>query len=117
MFYVTHPDLTVLLMADATTKTESYLQKNYNLKVDIVKIGHHGSNTSTSLSFLKKTKPRLALISVGENNRYHHPSKEVLDRLSTQNIPYLQTKTSGTITIYPQTEEVVEDIEKKKKTS
>ena len=111
VFYVTHPDLTVLLMADATTKTESYLQKNYNLKVDIVKIGHHGSNTSTSLSFLKKTKPRLALISVGENNRYHHPSKEVLDRLSTQNIPYLQTKTSGTITIYPQTEEVVEDID------
>ena len=38
-------------------------------------------------------------------------SKEVLDRLSTQNIPYLQTKTSGTITIYPQTEEVVEDID------
>lgn len=111
VFYVTHPDLTVLLMADATTKTESYLQKNYNLKVDIVKIGHHGSNTSTSLSFLKKTKPRLALISVGENNRYHHPSKEVLDRLSTQNIPYLQTKASGTITIYPQTEEVVEDID------
>lgn len=111
VFYVTHPNLTVLLMADATTKTEAYLQKNYNLKVDIVKIGHHGSNTSTSLSFLKKTKPRLALISVGENNRYHHPSKEVLDRLSTQNIPYLQTKTSGTITIYPQTEEVVEDID------
>lgn len=111
VFYVTHPNLTVLLMADATTKTEAYLQKNYNLKVDIVKIGHHGSNTSTSLSFLKKTKPRLALISVGENNRYHHPSKEVLDRLSKQNIPYLQTKTSGTITIYPQTEEVVEDID------
>lgn len=111
VFYVTHPNLTVLLMADATTKTEAYLQKKYNLKVDIVKIGHHGSNTSTSLSFLKKTKPRLALISVGENNRYHHPSKEVLDRLSKQNIPYLQTKTSGTITIYPQTEEVVEDID------
>ena len=68
-------------------------------------------NSSTSLSFLKKTKPRLALISVGENNRYHHPSKEVLDRLSAQNIPYLQTKTSGTITIYPQTEEIVEDID------
>ena len=109
VFYVNHPYLTILLTGDATIQTEEYLLKRYHLKVDILKVGHHGSNTSTSLSFLKETKPRLALISVGENNRYHHPSKEVIKRLTDENIPYLQTKTSGTITIYPKTEEVIED--------
>ena len=58
---------------------------------------------------MKEATPRLAIISVGENNRYHHPSRKVIERLIKQNIPYLQTKTSGTITIYPNTEEVVED--------
>ncbi len=109
VFYVNHPYLRILLTGDATIQTEEYLLKRYHLKVDILKVGHHGSNTSTSLSFLKETKPRLALISVGENNRYHHPSKEVIKRLTDENIPYLQTKTSGTITIYPKTEEVIED--------
>ena len=109
VFYVKHPKLTALLLGDATIKTEEYLQKNYNLKVDVLKVGHHGSATSTSLSFLKEATPRLAIISVGENNRYHHPSRKVIERLIKQNIPYLQTKTSGTITIYPNTEEVVED--------
>ena len=109
VFYVEHPNLTLLLMADATTQTETYLLKNYNLKVDVLKIGHHGSNTSTSLSFLKATNPRLALISVGENNRYNHPSVEIIKRLDEENIPHLQTKMSGTITIFPNTEEIVED--------
>ena len=109
VFYVKHPNLTFLLMADATDKTEAYLLEEYNLKVDILKVGHHGSNTSTSLSFLQETRPELALISVGENNRYNHPSMDVIKRLTKKNIPYLQTKTSGTITILPNTKEVIED--------
>ena len=79
------------------------------LKVDILKIGHHGSNTSTSLPFLQETKPKIAVISVGEKNRYNHPSVEVIKRLTKENIPYLQTKTSGTITILPNTKEVMEE--------
>ena len=58
---------------------------------------------------MKTTSPKLALISVGENNNFDHPSKQVLDNLENFNIPYLMTKDSGTITIFPKTKEVVED--------
>lgn len=109
VYYFYHPNLTGLLMGDATTQTENFLIENYNLKVDILKVGHHGSSTSTSPNFLKKTSPSLALISVGENNNYNHPSPEVLENLSNQNIPYLTTINSGTITIYPSTQILTED--------
>ena len=109
VFYVSHKKINALLMGDATIDTENYLQENYSLKTDIIKIGHHGSNTSTSLSFLKATRPRLALISVGKDNIYNHPSKEVLNRLIKEKIPFLTTIESGTITIFPEKEEVKED--------
>lgn len=109
VFYVSHKKLNVLLMGDATIDTENYLQKNYKLKTDIIKIGHHGSDTSTSLSFLKTTCPRLAIISVGEDNIYNHPSKEVINRLIKEKIPFLTTIESGTITIFPEKEEIKED--------
>lgn len=109
VYYVSHPNLNILFMGDATTKTEKYLLKKYNLDIDILKVGHHGSSTSTSIFFLKKTSPRLALISVGKNNNYNHPNKEVLNNLEINNIPYLMTKDSGTITIFPKTEVIVED--------
>lgn len=109
VFYVSHKKVNALLMGDATIDTETYLQKNYKLKTDIIKIGHHGSDTSTSLSFLKATRPRLALISVGEDNIYNHPSKEVINRLIKEKIPFLTTIESGTITIFPEKEEVKED--------
>lgn len=109
VYYVSHPNLNILFMGDATTKTEKYLLKKYNLDIDILKVGHHGSSTSTGIMFLKKTSPRLALISVGKNNNYNHPNKEVLNSLEINNIPYLMTKDSGTITIFPKTEVIVED--------
>lgn len=109
VYYVLHPNLNILLMGDATIETERYLQENYNLNADILKVGHHGSDTSTSLSFLKEVSPRLAIISVGEKNRYHHPKEEVIERLINQKIPYLTTITSGTITIFPKTEVIIED--------
>lgn len=109
VYYIYHPKLTILLMGDATVETEKYLVDNYNLNIDILKVGHHGSKTSTGTEFLKTTSPKLALISVGENNNFNHPSKQVLDNLENFNIPYLMTKDSGTITIFPKTKEVVED--------
>lgn len=109
VFYVSHKKLNALLMGDATIDTENYLQKNYKLKTDIIKIGHHGSDTSTSLSFLKTTCPRLAIISVGEDNIYNHPSNKVLNRLTKEKIPFLTTIESGTITIFPEKEEIKED--------
>ena len=109
VYYVYHPNLTMLLMGDATTETEAYLMKTYQVKADVIKLGHHGSNTSSSKKFLTHTSLKLAIISVGKENRYHHPSKEVMNRLETLRIPTLQTKDSGTITIYPKTKEVTED--------
>ncbi len=104
IYYVIHKNLNILFLGDATKKVEKYILNNYNLKVDILKLGHHGSNTSTSKRLLRELTPKLALISVGKNNRYNHPSIEVLNRLHQENIPTLQTKDEGTITIYPEKE-------------
>jgi competence protein ComEC len=68
-----------------------------NLKIDILKLGHHGSGTASSSLFLQTVKPKLAVISVGKHNRYGHPSPEVLKRLNAFSIPYLRTDQSGAI--------------------
>ena len=109
VYYIIHPNLTILSMGDATIETEKYLLNNYNLNIDILKIGHHGSKTSTGNSFLQATTPDLALISVGRNNRFNHPNREVLNRLIENEIPYLTTRDSGTITIFPNNKIIRED--------
>lgn len=109
VYYIEHPNLTFLSMGDATIDTEKYLLENYNLNIDVLKVGHHGSKTSTENALLNATSPKLALISVGQDNNYGHPNREVLRRLENKNIPYLMTKDSGTITIFPKTEVIIED--------
>ena len=72
-----------LFMGDSYSKTEEYLINNYNLtNISFLKVGHHGSNTSSSPLFINKITPKVSLISVGRNNFYHHPNKEVLTNLS-----------------------------------
>lgn len=72
-----------LFMGDSSSKTEEYLINNYNLtNISFLKVGHHGSNTSSSTHFINKINPKVSLISVGRNNFYHHPNKEVLTNLS-----------------------------------
>lgn len=72
-----------LFMGDSSSKTEEYLINNYNLaNISFLKVGHHGSNTSSSPLFINKINPKVSLISVGKNNFYHHPNKEVLTNLS-----------------------------------
>lgn len=72
-----------LFMGDSSSKTEEYLINNYNLtNISFLKVGHHGSNTSSSPLFINKINPKVSLISVGRNNLYHHPNKEVLTNLS-----------------------------------
>ena len=59
----------------------------YNLSnIDILKVGHHGSKTSSSKEFINKINPKYSIISVGKNNRYGHPNKETLDNLSNSKI-------------------------------
>jgi len=85
-----------LMMGDASSKIEKRLLSK-NIESHVIKIGHHGSKTSSDISFLKKVNPDYAIISVGENNRYHHPSKETLETLKNLKIPYYMTSTSKTI--------------------
>ena len=72
-----------LIMGDAPIKVERNIMKEYpNLKCDVLKLGHHGSNTSTCDEFIKFLKPEVAIISCGKNNKYHHPHKDVIDILN-----------------------------------
>ena len=90
----------LLFMGDASIKTEEYLLSTYSLpKIDILKLGHHGSKTSTSSNLLEKISPKLALISAGLNNRFSHPHQEVLSRLKEYNIPYFLTSEVGSVKI------------------
>ena len=109
IYYVYHPKLTTLLLGDATQETEKYILNTYQFQTDILKVAHHGSNTSTSKELLETIKPKLAIISVGKENTYGHPNQEVLDRLIEHNIPYLTTSNSGTISIHPTTQQVQEE--------
>ena len=74
-------------MGDASSTTEEYLLNNYNLKnISFLKVGHHGSKTSSSREFINSINPKISLISVGKNNYYGHPNKEVLDNLNKSRI-------------------------------
>lgn len=88
-----------LFMGDASSLVEENLLQKYSLTADFLKIGHHGSKTSSSLFFLEQISPHYAIISAGRNNRYHHPSKEVINRLDLLKIPILNTQEKGTIQI------------------
>lgn len=90
----------ILLAGDASKKSEEYILNKYNIgKIDVLKIGHHGSKTSTSDELLKELRPSLAIISCGKNNRFNHPHKETIDKLKKYRIKYLRTDISGTIRI------------------
>lgn len=87
----------ILLMGDAEKLSESEILKKYDVKADIIKIGHHGSVSSTGKSFIKKVNPIYAVISCGKNNDYGHPHKETLELLNTLGIKVLRTDIDGTI--------------------
>ncbi len=76
-----------MFMGDASVTTEKEIMNKYNLPdIDILKVGHHGSRTSSSEEFIDEIKPKYSIISVGKNNRYGHPNKEVLENLKYSKI-------------------------------
>lgn len=83
-----------LFMGDATTKVEEMIEWN---EVDVLKVGHHGSNSSTSKQFLEKVKPKYAIISVGRDNSHNLPDIDIVDRLKNNNIKIYRTDESNTI--------------------
>lgn len=88
----------ILLMADASKENEKEILNEYNLQnVDILKLGHHGSNTSTSEELILKTNPKECVISVSLNNKYNHPSIETIELLDKYKAKYYETSKYGSI--------------------
>ena len=76
-----------MFMGDASTTTEKEIFNKYNLSdIDVLKVGHHGSKTSSSKYFINKINPKYSVISVSKNNRYGHPNREVLENLKDSKI-------------------------------
>ena len=76
-----------MFMGDSGIEKEKDILDKYNISdIDVLKVGHHGSNTSSSEEFINSINPKYSLISVGKNNRYGHPNKEVLDTLNDSKI-------------------------------
>ena len=87
MFYIKLDSYKFLLMGDASSIREKDIIDEYYIgDIDILKVGHHGSRTSSSKYFIDNIKPKYSLISVGKNNRYGHPNKEVLETLNESKI-------------------------------
>jgi len=96
---LTYGEATMLLTGDISSKVETQLIKldDSVLDIDLLKVGHHGSRTSTSDAFVKAVTPAAAIISVGGDNRYGHPTQDVLKTLSSNNVKTLRTDEEGTI--------------------
>lgn len=98
VIYLNYNNYKFLFMGDAGIDREKDILKKYVLKdIDFLKVGHHGSNTSSSKIFINNIKPKYAIISVGKNNRYGHPKSSVLDTLSNSKI--YRTDLDGSILI------------------
>ena len=89
--------LNYLIMGDAPKEIEAKIIEQTNIECDVLKVGHHGSNTSTSELFIRKISPSNAVISCGYNNRYGHPHRDVLNTLLDYRVNIRRTDLEGTI--------------------
>lgn len=97
---ITYGKTKLLFMGDAEVKSEELLLKKYRaseLDADIIKLGHHGSNTSSDPDFLRAVSPEVAIISCGLDNKYGHPNAETINTLEQQSIKYHRTDKEGTV--------------------
>ena len=97
-----YKDLKVLFTGDIEEEAEKRLVEMYcsnELEANILKVPHHGSKSSSTLKFLENVKPSIALIGVGKNNKFKHPSEEVVERLQLLGIQIYRTDEMGEITI------------------
>ena len=99
-------DFSMLLTGDAEAQTEDrMMQKGANITASVLKVGHHGSKYATSDDFLRRGQFKTAIISSGADNRYGHPSQDVLNRLRAHQIKLYRTDLQGEITIITRGEE------------
>ena len=93
---LTYGNTSMLFMGDAEKEVETIIEKK-DISADVLKVGHHGSNTSSSKTFLEKVNPSYAIISVGTGNSYGHPSNTTIQNLENLNTKIYRTDESGTI--------------------
>ena len=97
VIYTKINNINILLTGDAGIDVEEELMNKYNLSIDILKVGHHGSKTSSSKEFINYINPKISLISVGEDNKFNHPNEEVLNNL--KNTIIYRTDKNGSVMI------------------
>lgn len=96
---VSYGEKTFLLMGDAEKLSEGeIIESGADVKADVIKIGHHGSSTSSSEKFIKAVNPEYAVISCGQGNDYNHPHRETISLLNNLKIETFRTDLDGTIT-------------------
>ena len=92
-------DIEFMLTGDVPSSIEGYLvgTQGKNLASEVLKLGHHGSRTSSSGEFLDAVQPKYAIVSAGKDNSYGHPHREVVERVQTRNVKMLNTAEEGSI--------------------
>ncbi len=102
-----YKDTTFMLTGDASVKVEKELMdEEVNLKSDVLKVGHHGSKTCTCKEFVRAVNPQYAVISVGQDNKFGHPSLRVIRNLEKEGVEILRTDESGDVILISDGEEV-----------
>ncbi|HYW29957.1 MAG TPA: DNA internalization-related competence protein ComEC/Rec2 [Gemmatimonas sp.] len=99
---VEYGNISFVLTGDAEAAEENWMVTHAapdDLRADVLKVGHHGSRTSSTPEFLDAVAPRLALVSVGRDNRYGHPAPETLDAFASRDVPVLRTDQDGTTVV------------------
>lgn len=98
VFKLTYGGKSFLFTGDAEDVSEKeMISKGYDLKADVLKVGHHGSNSSTTSEFLSAVSPQYAVISVGKDNDYGHPTQATLDKFKNAGIAVYRTDENGTV--------------------
>lgn len=107
---ITYKSTSFLFTGDAEVNVENeVLDSNVDLKSDVLKVGHHGSSSSTSDDFLNAVNPKFAIISCGKDNKYGHPHKETLSKLNANNITVYRTDNNGTIILKSDGNDIIKD--------
>jgi competence protein ComEC len=95
---IVHEDVSFLLTGDATVENEEDMLHSFDVSADILKAGHHGSDTSSSINFLKAVQPAFTILSYGENS-YGHPYQSVIQRLQSIGSELFSTYNDGNIKV------------------
>ena len=100
VFKATYGNVSFLFTGDAEKSSEQTMLSNgADLKADILKLGHHGSDTSSTSNFVDAVNPKVGIISVGTNNSYGHPSASVIDRMKNRGVDLYSTSNNGTVIV------------------